>query len=110
MIFLNHLQKSKTVSLSTVKIFTQLLAPFAPHITEEIWVRLGGKPSVTEARWPEYDKNKLVTQEAKIIFQINGKMRGEAMVPVDANEDYILSIAKKHPKRRKSHFGSFRKF
>lgn len=98
MIFLNHLQKSKTVSLSTVKIFTQLLAPFAPHITEEIWVRLGGKPSVTEARWPEYDKNKLVTQEAKIIFQINGKMRGEAMVPVDANEDYILSIAKKHPK------------
>ena len=98
MIFSNHLQKCETASLSTVKIFTQLLAPFAPHLAEELWERLGGTPSVTAAPWPEYNETKLVTEEVKIIFQVNGKMRGEAMVPVDANEEHVLTIAKTDPK------------
>jgi len=98
MILSNQLQKCETVSLTTVKTFVQLLAPFAPHIGEELWQRLGGAPSIADAPWPEYDESKLETEEVKIIFQVNGKMRGEALVSVDAKENDVLAIAKAHPR------------
>ncbi|HEY9250910.1 MAG TPA: leucine--tRNA ligase, partial [Rariglobus sp.] len=72
MIFANALQKSERVSLGTVRQFLQVLAPFAPHITEELWARLGGTPSIQHAPWPRFDPARLVATEQKVIVQVNG--------------------------------------
>jgi leucyl-tRNA synthetase len=93
MIFVNALQKAPEVRRSSVSSFIQILAPFAPHFAEELWERLGGQPSVLSTPWPTYDPAQLTSGEVKVIFQVNGKLRGEARVPVGTTEDQALKIA-----------------
>jgi len=102
MIFANHLQKVEAISLAAAKIFIQLLAPFAPHMCEELWERLGEEPSIINAPWPQFDPAKLTTEEVRIVFQINGKLRGDALVPKEADEETVLETARSHP-RVKAH-------
>jgi leucyl-tRNA synthetase len=98
MIFANALQKAPAVSTATARTFLQLLAPFSPHISEELWSRLGGSGSVMAAPWPAYDAARLVTSEAKLVFQVNGKHRGDQLVPVGINQDAALEFARQNPK------------
>ncbi len=98
MIFINHLQKTESTARETIRQFVQLLAPFAPHVAEELWVRLGGKPSVADAPWPKADDSRLTADEVKIVFQVNGKLRGDAMVPAGAAEEEVLALARSHPR------------
>ncbi|MCH6256429.1 leucine--tRNA ligase [Puniceicoccaceae bacterium K14] len=98
MIFANHLQSLESVSLNTAKSFVQLLAPFAPHICEELWKRLGSDKTVTQAPWPQVDESKLVVDEIKVVFQVNGKFRGQTMVAKDATQDDVLAIAMQEPR------------
>ena len=102
MIFANHMQKTESISLATAKAFIQLLAPFAPHMCEELWERFGEKPSIVNAPWPQFDPAKLATEEVRIVFQINGKLRGDALVPKEADEEAVLYIARSHT-RVKAH-------
>ena len=67
----------------------KLLAPFTPHITEELWVRLEGKPSVHLQSWPEYDPEALKVDTVTLAVQINGKVRHHAEVSVDATKEEI---------------------
>jgi leucyl-tRNA synthetase len=78
--------------------FLQLLAPFAPHITEELWARLGEKPSILHAPWPPYDPAKLVVDKVKLVFQVNGRFRGDQLVPVGLPEAEAVAQAHKHPR------------
>lgn len=96
MICINHLQKVDTFSLPTAKAFLQILAPFAPHLAEELWERIGETPSILNAPWPAVDETQLQKAEAKIIFQVNGKYRGDSMVPKDATEDEVVKLAEAH--------------
>ena len=98
MILVNHLQTCETVSQSTAKCFVKLLAPLAPHICEELWERLGETPSVCYAPWPEVDASKLERSDVKIVFQVNGKFRGQASVSKTATEDEVLALAKEEPR------------
>jgi leucyl-tRNA synthetase len=98
MIFANALQKSPAVSLATARAFLQVLAPFAPHIAEELWARLGGAGSIMTAPWPAYDAAKLATTEVKLVFQVNGKHRGDQLVPVGLAQDKALATAQAHAK------------
>ena len=98
MIFLNHLQKQERFSRSTARTLVQLLAPFAPHIAEELWARLGGEPSVSEAPWPSYDPGILVLAEVKLGVLVNGRPRGEVTVGPEAPEAEVLALARAHPK------------
>jgi len=98
MILINHLHASEGFRTSTAKAFIQLLAPMAPHICEELWSRLGESQSVVLGPWPEVDASKLVSDEVKIIFQVNGKLRGEAMVSKSSTEEDVLALAKKEPR------------
>jgi len=84
MIMLKHLQGVSRFNRETGKSFIQLLAPFAPHIGEELWARLGGDCSVADAPWPVFDPSLLVTDEVKIGILVNGKPRGEARVSKQA--------------------------
>ena len=98
MIFANALQKAPAVSVATARAFLQVLAPFAPHITEELWARLGGSGSVMLAPWPAYDAAKLATTEVKLVFQVNGKHRGDQLVPVGLTQDAAVQLARENPK------------
>lgn len=94
MICLNEMEKSKFVYLEDFKKFIQILSPFAPHITEEIWSILGSKKLIQDSQWPKYDPEKLINDTLVIVVQVNGKMRGELSVAKDTSEEDILELAK----------------
>lgn len=93
MILLNEIYKSKIKNQELAKIFSQLLMPFAPHLTEEMWELLGGKGLVSLASWPNY-KPELIKEDTVCIgVQVNGKTRGSIEIPVEAEEKQALEQA-----------------
>jgi leucyl-tRNA synthetase len=98
MILINQLQKVENYSLDTIKTLLQLLAPFAPHLAEELWGKLGGKPSIVNHPWPMARKELLVSEEITVVFQVNGKLRGQAKFPKDIDKESVISAAKADPK------------
>jgi leucyl-tRNA synthetase len=100
MIFVNAIQKTPSVSRGTALAFLQLLAPFAPHIAEELWARLGEAPSISDAPWPAYDPAMLVVDQVKLVFQVNGKFRGDQLVPVGLQQAEAVEIARAHARVR----------
>jgi leucyl-tRNA synthetase len=94
MICLNSIQKAGGFDNASAGNFLKILAPFAPHISEELWARLGNSSSIYDAPWPEYDDSKIVSTSQKIIVQVNGKMRAELIVnDVNMSEDAIFELA-----------------
>ncbi len=89
MMIVNEIEKSDLVSIKDFKMLLKILAPFAPHITEEIWFSLGEKKSIHLSEWPKWNKNKIIDDKIKIIIQVNGKLRAEIMIPVDSDDDYV---------------------
>ena len=87
-------KKTGGIDKETLKTFTILLAPFAPHIGEEIWQQLGGSDSVFHAQWPECDEEAMKDDEIQIGVQVNGKARGVVTIPADASKDVALAAAK----------------
>ena len=88
MILINHVEKSG-LSKETYKTFLKLLAPFAPHLTEELWHELGETHSVHGEGLPTADLSLLAEDTVTIGVQIGGKMRGNVTVPVDASEEVV---------------------
>ncbi|VAW32107.1 Leucyl-tRNA synthetase [hydrothermal vent metagenome] len=108
MICLNKMEYG--VSDESLKIFARLLAPFAPHLAEEVWHELGENNSVHKSTWPKYDKALLATSAVKIVVQVNGKRRGEMELAPNVSEEEALAgaraissvaeaVANKEPKR-----------
>lgn len=81
-----------------VETFLQLLSPFAPHITEELWSQLGHDNSVHTSDWPKADEQYLTSDTMTIVIQINGKLRGQLELPTDASKEHILETAQADPK------------
>jgi leucyl-tRNA synthetase len=98
MIFANALQKAAAVSVGTARAFLQVLAPFAPHLAEELWARSGENSSIQDAPWPAYDAARLATSEVKLVFQVNGKHRGDQLVPVGLAQDAAVRLAEANSK------------
>ena len=98
MIFGNALHKETTVSRATALAFVQVLAPFAPHIAEELWQRLGAPGRAAAAPWPAYDPAKLTAAEVRLVFQVNGKHRADQLVPVGLAQEAAVAAARAHPK------------
>ena len=98
MIFTNALQKAPAVTRDTALAFVRVLAPFAPHISEELWERLGERPSVLGAPWPAFDTGKLASQEVKLVFQVNGKHRGDQLVRIGLPQEEAIAVARANPR------------
>ncbi|MCL2402501.1 MAG: leucine--tRNA ligase [Oscillospiraceae bacterium] len=81
-------------SKGDIKTLLTLLAPFAPHIAEELWEHQGFGGSAAATPWPAYDESKTIESEREIAVQIGGKLRGTVMAPLDADDETILGIAK----------------
>ena len=93
MIFVNHLIKQDDRPKSVVEKFVLILAPFAPHIAEELWQRLGRKDSLAYEPWPEYDKELIKEKEIELAIQVNGKIKDRIVVAADADEGQIKQKA-----------------
>ncbi len=94
MVFVNEATKATAIPREWFESFVKILSPFAPHVAEEIWQRLGHRSSIAFAPWPAYDEAKLARDTMVIGIQVNGKLRGQIEVPVDAAESVILATAK----------------
>jgi leucyl-tRNA synthetase len=97
--YTNHLQalarEAGGIDRETLEAFAVLLAPFAPHMAEEIWERLGHTASVFARSWPEYDPAMLKTDTVELVMQINGKLRGHLTVPAGITKDDALEQGRK---------------
>ena len=87
-------KKQGGIDKDTLKTMTILIAPFAPHIAEELWEGLGETTSVFEAKWPEVDENALKETTMEIVVQINGKVKAKINVDVTLDKDSVISAAK----------------
>jgi leucyl-tRNA synthetase len=79
-------------------VFVQLLHPFAPHITEELWQDLGGAGSVLQAPWPTWDEAALARDEMTLVVTVNGKVRAKVTVSADASEAAARDAALAEPR------------
>jgi leucyl-tRNA synthetase len=93
MIFINHLSKQNVRPRAVVEKFVLILAPFAPHIAEELLEKLGHKESLTYEVWPEYDKELVKEKEIELAVQVNGKIKDRIIVSADADEEQIKQKA-----------------
>jgi leucyl-tRNA synthetase len=99
MVFVNEAITWQAKPLSVMRTFLQLLAPFAPHLAEELWARLHSTfgqvaPSLSYAPWPQFDPALLVENEIELPVQVNGKFRDVIKVPVHADNAAIEAAAK----------------
>lgn len=95
MILTNHLTDIWAVSRTTFETLVILLSPFAPHLAEELWEKLGNEYSLfTHAKRPSYDEKCLVADTISIGVQVNGKVRGTICIPQDADEKTAVKAAK----------------
>jgi leucyl-tRNA synthetase len=80
-----------------IESLLQVLSPFAPHITEELWHQMGHETTIHIDNWPEWDDKYIQTSELTIIVQVNGKLRAKLVVPLDASEEAIRERALSEP-------------
>ena len=98
MSLLNEIYDSGSITKDEYKIFTLLLNPFAPHVTEEIWEVMNFGGTVTDQKWPEYDEEKCKENSIEIVAQINGKVRTKLVVPADISSEDAIALAKEDEK------------
>ncbi len=89
-------EQNHAVLRETLEKTVLLLAPFAPHMAEELWRQLGYISSVHKQFWPEYDPEKLLVEEVEVVVQINGKVRGRIIVPSECTDDDLIEKAREN--------------
>ena len=93
MVCLNDLAKLNAIPRSAAETFTLMLAPFAPHLAEELWQFLGHNESIAYASWPQYDEKFLAISEVEVLVQVLGKPKARIMMPADCSADDAKAIA-----------------
>lgn len=101
MICANQMADMKCCSREVLEPLTVLIAPFAPHIAEELWHQLGHESSVCDADWPQYDEKMLVEDTVKYPVQFNGKMRFTVELPAACTQDEAVAAIKALPEGQK---------
>jgi leucyl-tRNA synthetase len=78
-------------------VLIRLLAPFAPHVSDELWSIIGNRGSVHNAEWPKFDQSKLESDTINVAIQVNGKVRGSVVCGRSDSKESILQAAKNEP-------------
>ncbi len=100
MILTNSLQEkidsiNKNIALESISVLIRLLAPFSPHIAEELWTKLNGNDSIHKQNWPELDTSALSKDTFELVIQINGKVRQKINVPANLDKEELKNLALK---------------
>ncbi len=93
MVFVNTATQAHTLPKETMKTFLRLLFPYAPHIAEELWERLGNTELIAKSSWPTYDPEVLKREEVTIVVQVNGKLRSRIQLSVDSTNEEAEAVA-----------------
>jgi leucyl-tRNA synthetase len=99
--FMNEFTQLPCYPKKAVQMLTQVLYPFAPHITEEVWQHLGGKESLTHLSYPEVEGRFLEDSTALYVVQVNGRLRGKWLLPKDKTKEELLAFIETQPQIRK---------
>lgn len=94
MVFMNEAYKQKQLPKTFVEGFVKLLAPIAPHLSEELWEKLGHTTTISYEAWPTFDESMLVENEVEIVVQINGKLKAKLVIPNDSSKEEMEQLAK----------------
>lgn len=95
MALMNVIAEKGSINKAELSVFTMLLNPFAPHVTEEVWSEMKlGEGMVTEQPWPKYDESKCKDDVIEIVVQVNGKVRARLCVVADIQKDDAIALAK----------------
>lgn len=100
MIFVNEANQWDSIPKSVAKTFVQLLNPYAPHIAEELWNKLGESNTISYSEWPSFNEEFMKADEIMYPIQVNGKVRADIFVPSDKamDKEYVLNLAKAEEK------------
>ncbi|GIX42329.1 MAG: leucine--tRNA ligase [Leptospiraceae bacterium] len=101
MIFINEAYRIKKIGKKAAKDFVLLLSPFAPHLAEELWNLLGHNNTIEFEPWPNYEPEKIKKEEVEIVFQVNGRVRGKKMLPINLEEENLKKEALNEPNVKK---------
>lgn len=93
MIFVNEFSKNDIFPKEAADKFIVILAPFAPHIAEEIWSKMGHSKSITFATYPNFDDSKTLKQTIEFVIQVNSKIRGKVFANIDSTQEQIQDLA-----------------
>jgi leucyl-tRNA synthetase len=96
MIFVNEVTAQESRPRAVLEPFVLVLAPYAPHLAEELWEQLGHKQSLAYEPWPAYEASLLVEDTAEIVAQVNGKVRARLTVPAKASKEELEKLALAH--------------
>lgn len=94
MVFVNELNKAPFLPKECLENLVLLLSPYTPHLSEELWERLGHKPSISNVAWPKYDEEKTKDDTVEIVIQINGKLRAKLIVDASTPKEELLKLAR----------------
>jgi len=98
MIYVNEISRLETIPRDLVVTLLKLLAPFAPHLAEELWNRMGNDTTIAFASWPEFNPAKVQKNVVTVIGQINGKVRSKIEAPTDTPDDKLIEMMKQDEK------------
>lgn len=98
MALMNEISGNGSITRDELKVFTLLLNPFAPHVTEEVWAEQDFEGMVCQQAWPVYDEAKCVDALVEVVVQVNGKVRARVSVPADTSKEGLLELAKAQEK------------
>jgi leucyl-tRNA synthetase len=101
MIFANEMDKAAAIPVDIYEMFLKILAPFAPHVVEELWNMLGHDASIHLESWPKADESKMMSGMATYAVQVNGKLRAEFEAPQDISEEQAKTLALGHDSVKK---------
>lgn len=96
MMILVNAMEAGSFTKEDYSVFLQILAPFAPHLTEEVWSLLGQNTSIHTSVWPLYNETYLITNEVTLAIQIAGKMRGTIEIARDSEDSVVIEAVKNH--------------
>lgn len=92
MTMVNEFYRLKRINKAEFSTFLILLNPVAPHITEELYEKIGNTKTIAESAWPKYDKNKIIDDEVELPIQINGKLKGTVNIAIDSDESIVKEL------------------
>ncbi len=110
MICLNEMEKQDSIDVKDFKLFLQILAPFASYMTEALWQSYGEKHSIHLSAWPKYNPKLIVDTEITLGVQVNGKVRGEVTLTVDADQKTVEALVSQNENVQKYITGPIMKF
>ena len=95
---IGKIKETKKITKKELKVFSLLLNPFAPHVTSEVWEKMGFSENINFVQWPKYDDSLISQKSHEIVIQINGKIRDKFIVNDNINDEELIKRAKMQEK------------